>query len=218
MEPQFWNDRWQSGEIGFHKGEVHDLLEKYWPSLGLAPGSEVFVPLCGKSLDMVWFAEQGHRVVGAELSEIAVDSFFAERGLVPRVETLGGFEVKRAGAYEIWQGDFFDLPARATKNVAAVYDRAALVALPSAMQPRYAAKLCEIVPAAAQIVAIGLSYPQGQMSGPPFSVSLARIADLFSRTHVIRLLESRDGLEQSLNLKQRGVTALEECLYVLRRK
>lgn len=218
MEPQFWNDRWQSGEIGFHKGEVHDLLVKHWPSLNLAPGTEVFVPLCGKSLDMVWLAEQGHRIVGAELSEIAVDSFFAERGLEPKVETLGGFQVKSAGAYEIWQGDIFELPPRATKNVAAVYDRASLVAFPPAMQPRYAAKLCEIIPAAAPIMIVGLSYPQGEMSGPPFPVSLARITQLLSRTHVIWLLESRDGLEQSQNLKQRGVTALEECLYVLRRK
>ncbi len=125
MEPQFWNDRWQSGETGFHREEVHDLLAKYWPSLGLGLGSKVFVPLCGKSLDMVWLAEQGHRVVGAELSGVAVDAFFAERGLVPSVEMLGGFEVKRAGPYEIWQGDIFNLPARATDDVAAVYDRAA---------------------------------------------------------------------------------------------
>jgi thiopurine S-methyltransferase len=218
MEPQFWNDRWQSGEIGFHKGEVHDLLAKHWPSLGLEPGSKVFVPLCGKSLDMVWLAEAGHSVVGAELSGVAIDAFFAERGLEPKVEMLGGFEVKRAGAYEIWQGDFFDLPPRAVRGAAAVYDRAALVALPPAMQPRYAAKLAELVPATAPIVIIGLAYPPGQMQGPPFSTPLARVADLFSRTFVIKLLESRDGLAQSQNLVQRGLTALEECLYVLWRK
>lgn len=218
MEHQFWNDRWQSGEIGFHKGEVHDLLAKHWPSLGLAPGSEVFVPLCGKSLDMVWLSEQGHRVVGAELSDVAVDAFFAERGLEPKVETLGGFQVKSAGAYEIWQGDFFDLPPRAVKGAVAVYDRASLVAFPPAAQPRYAAKLGELAPQAAAIVIIGLSYPPNQIQGPPFSVPLARMADLFSRTFLIKLLESRDGLEQSQNLKQRGLTVLEECLYVLRRK
>jgi thiopurine S-methyltransferase len=218
MEPQFWNDRWQSGEIGFHKTEAHDLLAKHWPRLGLAPGSEVFVPLCGKSLDMVWLAEQGHRVVGAELSDVAVDAFFAERGLEPEVEMLGGFKVKSAGPFKIWQGDIFELPLRAVKGVAAVYDRASLVAFPPEMQPRYAAKLAEIVPAAAPIVIIGLGYPQEQMQGPPFSVPLARIGDLFSRTYQITLLESRDGLEQSQNIKQRGVTALEESLYVLKWK
>ena len=168
------------------------------------------MPSCGKSLDMVWLAEQGHRVVGAELSEIAVDGFFAERGLEPKVETLGGFQVKSAGAYEIWQGDIFDLPPRAVKNVAAVYDRASLVAFPPAMQPRYAAKLAEVVPAAAPIVIIGLSYARGEMTGPPFSVGLAQVTDLFSRTYTIWLRESRDGLEQSQNLKARGLTALEE--------
>ena len=218
MEPKFWNDRWRSGEIGFHKSEVNDLLMKHWPALDVAAGSDVFVPMCGKSLDMAWLAERGHRVIGAELSEVAVDAFFEERGLVPEVEVRGDLTVKRAGAYEIWQGDIFKLSASAVCNAAAVYDRAALVALPPAMQPRYAAKLKDMLPAAAPILLIGLAYPAGQMSGPPFPVDLAQVTDLFSRTHTIWLLESRDGLEQSQNLKERGMTALEECVYKLRRK
>jgi thiopurine S-methyltransferase len=218
MEPKFWTDRWRSGEIGFHKSDVNDLLVKHWPALEVAAGSDVFVPLCGKSVDMAWLAEQGHRVIGAELSELAVDSFFEERGLVPETAARGSITVKKAGPYEIWQGDIFELPASALQNVGAVYDRAALVALPPPMQPRYAAKLKESLPAAAPILLIGLSYPAGQISGPPFSVSLARVTDLYSRTHTIWLLESRDGLEQSQALKERGVTALEECVYVMRRK
>lgn len=218
MEPKFWTDRWRSGEIGFHKSEVNDVLVKHWPALDVAAGADVFVPMCGKSVDMAWLAEQGHRVIGAELSELAVDAFFEERRLVPAAETRGPFTVKRAGAYEIWQGDIFELPAEAVQSVAAVYDRAALVALPPAMQPRYAAKLKDILPVATPIILIALSYPAGQIPGPPFPVDLARIADLFSRSHTIWLLESRDGLEHSQNLKERGVTALEECVYVLRRK
>jgi thiopurine S-methyltransferase len=30
---------------------------------------------------MIWLAEQGHRVVGVELSQIAVAAFFRENGL-----------------------------------------------------------------------------------------------------------------------------------------
>jgi thiopurine S-methyltransferase len=218
MEAEFWNDRWQKGDIGFHQPGVHDLLAKHWPMLGLGAGSEVFVPLCGKSLDMVWLAERGHRVVGAEVSEVAVDSFFAERGLVPALENLGGFAVKSAGPYRIWQGDFFNLPKRAAKGAAAVYDRASLVALPANMQARYAAKLVEIAPATAPLFVVGLTYPENEITGPPFSVGLARIADLFGNAYSISLIESRDGLEHSQNLKQRGLTALEESLYLLRRK
>src|SRR5215470_8148071 len=128
MEPKFWTDRWRSGEIGFHKREVNDLLMKHWPALDVAAGADVFVPMCGKSLDMAWLAERGHRVIGAELSELAIDSFFEERGLVPEAETRGAFMVKRAGPYEIWQGDIFELPASAVQSVGAIYDRAALVA------------------------------------------------------------------------------------------
>jgi thiopurine S-methyltransferase len=218
MEAEFWNDRWQRADIGFHQDEVHGLLQKHWSSLGLAPGAEVFVPLCGKSLDMVWLAERGHRVVGAELSEVAVDSFFAERDLVPEVESLGGFAVKSAGPYQIWQGDFFNLPKRAAKGAAAVYDRASLVAFPANMQAPYAAKLTEIIPAAAPLFVVGLTYPDNEITGPPFSVGLARVADLFGSAYSITLIESRDGLEQSTALKKRGLTALEESLYLLRRK
>jgi thiopurine S-methyltransferase len=85
MDPTFWHERWQKKETAFHQGAVNDLLQRYWAQLGLSVGSTVFVPLCGKSVDMVWLAEQGHRVIGAELSQIAIDDFFAERGLTPAV-------------------------------------------------------------------------------------------------------------------------------------
>lgn len=136
MDPTFWRERWQKKEIGFHQPAYHTLLLKHWPQLQLAPGSRVFVPLCGKSLDMVWLAEQGHRVVGAELSELAVDEFFAERGLAPTVRTVGNFTVKAAGPYELWCGDIFELPREAVADVAGVYDRAALIALPPDLQQR----------------------------------------------------------------------------------
>ena len=87
----FWHERWQKKETGFHQPAVNDLLQLYWPRLGLEAGSEVFVPLCGRSLDMVWLADQGHRVIGAELSQIAIDEFFAERGLTPATSTNAGF-------------------------------------------------------------------------------------------------------------------------------
>ena len=125
---------------------VNDLLQLYWPRLGLEAGSEVFVPLCGRSLDMVWLADQGHRVIGAELSQIAIDEFFAERGFTPATSTNASFNVKSAGPFEIWCGDFFDLPPSATAGVAGVYDRASLIAFPAAMQGRYAAKLKELAP------------------------------------------------------------------------
>lgn len=218
LTPDFWIERWQQGDIGFHQPEGNDLLMRHWPSLGVAPGATVLVPLCGKSLDMVWLAAQGHRVVGVEVSPLAVDDFFREQGIEADTRSQGRFVVRSAGPITIWCGDVFDLPAEATREVAAVYDRAALVAFPRALQARYVRKLVEIVPVAAPILLVSLAYPVGQIPGPPFSTPLMNVAELFGETHDIGILETRDGLAQSPNLKTRGVTSLEETAYVIRRK
>lgn len=216
MDRNFWHERWQKKETGFHQPTVNDLLQLYWPRLGLEAGSEVFVPLCGRSLDMVWLAEQGHRVIGAELSQIAIDEFFAERGLTPEVSTHAGFTIKSADAFELWCGDFFELPPRAVAGMASTYDRASLIAFPAAMQGRYAAKLKELTRAKVPLLLITLDYDQNQMAGPPFSTPRDRVHDLFADRYEIEELACRSALEQNPRLTQRGLTSLEECAYVLR--
>lgn len=218
LTPGFWIERWQKGEIGFHQPEGNDLLVTHWPSLGAAPGSTVFVPLCGKSRDMVWLASQGHRVIGVELSPLAVDDFFREQGIEADTNARGAFVVRSAGPISIWCGDVFELPAEVTREVGAVYDRAALVAFPHSLQVRYARRLMEIIPAAAPMLLVSLAYPVGQIPGPPFSTPLMNVAELFAETYDIDVLESRDGLAASPGLKARGVTSLEETAYVLRAK
>lgn len=217
MEPIFWHDRWQKGDIGFHQSEVNDLLRKHWPSLGFAPGSQVFVPLCGKSHDMAWLAAAGHHVIGAELSPVAVDAFFAERDLAPETRLTAGFSVKSAGPYELWCGDVFAFPVEAVAGCDAAYDRAALVAFPPEMQPRYAKKLIAILPRSARVLLVGLDFDQSVMAGPPFSTPRAQVEDLFGASFRIAALECCDGLKNSPNLKKRGVTRLEEALYLLER-
>lgn len=214
----FWIERWEQGQIGFHRAEVHDFLPRHWPKLGVGPGSTVFVPLCGKSRDMVWLAAAGHKIVGVELSPLAVDDFFREQGMEADVRKVGAFVVRSCGPFTIWCGDFFDLPAEAVKNVAGVYDRAALIALPASLQGPYARKLTDILPASAPILLTSVSYADGEISGPPFSTPLVQVASAFGPTHTLVIAESRDGLEQSQNLKDRGVTALEETAYILKRK
>jgi thiopurine S-methyltransferase len=217
LTPDFWIERWQKGEIGFHQASGNDLLPRHWPSLGIPPGSTVLVPLCGKSLDMVWLAGQGYRVIGVELSPLAVDDFFREQGVEADTRTVGRFMVRRAGPITLWCGDIFELPAEAVRDVAAVYDRAALVAFPASLQARYVKTLRSLVPAA-PILLISLSYPEGQITGPPFSTPLMQVAELFGVTHDIGIRETRDGLANSPNLRERGVTALDEAAYVLRPK
>jgi thiopurine S-methyltransferase len=214
----FWIERWEKGEIGFHRDDVHDFLPRHWPTLGVGKGEGVLVPLCGKSRDMVWLAAAGHKIVGVELSPLAVDDFFREQGLEADTKTVGPFVVRTAGPFTIWCGDFFELPQDAMRGVTAAYDRAALVALPSTLQPRYAETLARLLPVGAPTLLVSLWYPEGEIAGPPFSTPLAQVATLFGGTHTIGIAESRDGLSESQNLKDRGVTSLDETAYILRRK
>ena len=79
MQPEFWHDRWQRNQIGFHQEQVNPCLERLWPQLELPRGARVLVPLCGKSLDLSWLAASGFEVLGVELSQTAVEQFFSEQ-------------------------------------------------------------------------------------------------------------------------------------------
>ena len=138
MDSAFWHQRWQEGRTGFHQDRPTPLLLQHWPSLGLAPGSQVFVPLAGKSLDLAWLAAQGHRVLGVELSPLAVTQFFDGQGLVPEVHGSRHGRHYRAGDIELICGDAFALDADVLAGCAAVYDRAALIALPPPLRQRSA--------------------------------------------------------------------------------
>jgi thiopurine S-methyltransferase len=215
MEHEFWLERWKTQDIGFHQPQFDPALDKFWSRLAVPAGARVFVPLCGKSLDMQWLAERGHVVVGAELSEQAVDEFFAERDLVPNVRGEGGFTVKSSGPYEIWVGDFFALPPSAVAGVAGIYDRAALVALPADMQRRYADKLKALLPTA-PILLITIDYDQREMDGPPFATSPKMIDDLFLDRYERVDLVSKDVLAGHPRFQQRGLTALTGAVFLLR--
>lgn len=170
MDADFWLQRWNEGRIGFHRGEVMPLLEKHWPALGLASGSRVFVPLAGKTLDMHWLAAQGHQVLGCELSPLAVDAFFAEAALVPAVSADADGIHHRAGPLDLVRGDVFALSPGLLGTVAAVYDRAAIIALPPTMRARYVAQVYGRLPAGSRGLLITLEYPQAEKAGPPFAV------------------------------------------------
>jgi thiopurine S-methyltransferase len=215
MDHEFWLERWKAQDIGFHQPQFEPALDTFWSRLAVPAGARVFVPLCGKSLDMQWLAEHGHAVIGAELSEQAVDEFFAERELTPNARHEANFTVKSAGPYEIWIGDFFALPDQAVAGVAGVYDRAALVALPASMQEQYADKLKSLLPKA-PILLITLDYDQRLMDGPPFATSPKMIDDLFADRYARIDLVSKDVLSGHPQFQQRGLTALTGAVFLLR--
>lgn len=218
MDKAFWHERWQRHDIGFHQQQIHPQLRAHWPALGLPPQSAVFVPLAGKSHDMVWLATQGHRIVGVELSDVAVHEFFEDGGQVPKRTWAGVFEVSSAGPFELYCGDFFDFPSEALTDVVAVYDRAALIALPPGMRVYYVETLTRIVPRDAVIVLIAIDYPENEVAGPPFAVPPEEVFRLYGSAFDIEVLDTRDALAESENLKKRGLTRLEETAYLLRRR
>ena len=218
MDPAFWHSRWQEGRIGFHQDRPTPLLVEHWTSLGLAPGSRVFVPLCGKSLDMAWLASQGHRVLGVELSAMAVRPFYDEHGLAPSIEQHPAGDIYRAADVDIVRGDAFALDADTLRDCAGVFDRGALIALPPDMRRRYASELYARLPAGCRGLLVTLEYPAHEKAGPPFSVPEAEVRDLFGRDWRIDVLVRRDILDAQPAFVAEGVSSLHTVAYRLERR
>ncbi len=218
MEPAFWLERWARGETGFHLPTVNPYLPRYWPALALRPGARVLVPLAGKSVDLLWLRDQGHEVVAVELSPLAADALFATLGATPRVTREAGFELRRVPGLSFIIGDFFATTPALVGRIDAVYDRAALIALPPPAREAYARHLCALQAPGAGTLLVGFEYPQPQMQGPPFAVHEAEVRALFGATHGIRTLACEDILAQEPRFQARGVTALAERIYALRRR
>lgn len=215
MEKEFWLERWERQEIGFHQDEVNPYLSEYWQELHAARDGAVFVPLCGKSRDMLWLHELGHPVMGVELSPVAVHAFFEENNRVPHHVSSAKFDCCVADEICILCGDFFDLTKGDLANIRAVYDRASLVALPPEMRERYVGHLVSILPPGTKILLITFDYPQQEMSGPPFAVSIDEVNALYRDRAEIRLLAHLDVLEQNPRFQQRGLTRLHENIFLL---
>lgn len=214
MDPEFWHKRWSTNQIGFHLPQVTPYLQRFWTQLGLPRGARVLVPLCGKSLDLLWLAEQGCSVLGVELSEKAVTDFFHEQQLEPSVSEEGAFKVFRAGDIEIRCGDFFALTSADVADCANLYDRAALIALPAPMRERYAAHLQSIMPDCVGLL-ITLDYNQDDMPGPPFSVGHDEVQRLLGAAWQLQVLHEQDVLGESWKFLQAGVKRLDERVYLV---
>lgn len=216
MKAEFWLKKWKLNEIGFHQDSTNESLQAFWPSLRAPPGGAVLVPLCGKSLDMCWLAEQGHTVVGIEVSPVACEAFFDGLKLNPDTENAGAFRSYSAGPYRILQGDFFSAMSADVGPVAAFYDRAALVAMPPQMQPAYARRLVNLLPPGAVGLINCLEYPPEVMEGPPFSIGEASLRELLGAGCRVRRISARDINTEGTNLEGRGLVGLAETTYRVR--
>lgn len=215
MDANFWLERWQKGQTGFHQSAVMPLLRKYWPQLSLAKDSQVLVPLCGKSLDMLWLAQQGFRVLGVELSPLAINAFFTENNLQATAHDSPEGRRHVAGRIEILCADILKLNATTLAQCTGVYDRAALVALPPDMRARYVQHVYMQLPREYRGLLLTLDYPQELMDGPPFAVGDAEVQALFGQHSTAKLISRRDILSKEPRFAQRGLNRLETLIYDL---
>ncbi len=212
MKHEFWLERWEQNQIGFHQSEINQYLTSHWAELGLPEGARVFVPLCGKSLDMLWLRQQGYLVLGSELSAKAVEAFFSENDLPVTVAEEPPFTRYATEGVEILAGDFFALTQAELGEVRAVYDRASLIALPPAMRKDYAQQMSSLLPGGAHVLLVTMEYPPETLEGPPFSVTDEEVHSLYERDFSIALKACWEGAEGP-----RGVS-ITERVYLLTRR
>ena len=210
MEPEFWHQRWRENRIGFHQSAPNAMLVKHVGALDLPDGARIFLPLCGKTRDIGWLLSRGVRVAGVELSRVAIDQVFQDLGLSPDITELAGITRFSAANLDLLVGDFFALSADQLGPVDASYDRAALVALPQEMRPRYASHMARITARAPQLL-ICFEYDKSIMPGPPFSVGADELARIYGPHYK---LSDHDGAPVAGGLK--GICPATERVWLLR--
>ena len=205
---EFWHNRWLSQKIGWHREIYNDLLLKHWPKINASGNSSVLVPLCGKSLDMLWLVKQGHSVVGLEIVQQAVETFFHENKLEYDSVEIGNHKKYSNQKFTIYQGNVFDLePGIIQADY--WYDRAAMIAIEPSTRAEYVDQIRKQTKQCAVGLLITLVYPQEQMQGPPFSLHDDEVRSLFSDGFELECLGKID-LDDD---KDRGLTKFTSSVF-----
>ncbi|MCR9131493.1 MAG: thiopurine S-methyltransferase [bacterium] len=212
MEYSYWLDRWKNRQIGFDQPSPNQLLLSHFNKLKLERDDTVFVPLTGKSVDVAWLLGQGLNVIGNELSESATIELFAMLEITPTISEWDSGKVYSSDSLSVFVGDFFELATDEIGSINAVYDRAALVALPEEMRFRYTHHLIEITKAAPQLLIV-FDYDQELVPGPPFSISGKEILEQYSAEYSISRVAQK---EVPGGIK--GMAPAQECAWLLENK
>jgi len=191
MDAGYWHQKWEENSLGFHQSTANPMLVSHLNTLSLKKNSRIFLPLCGKTLDIAYLLSKGYRITGAELSELAIKQLFVELDVRPNISNIGKLKLYSADNIDIFVGDFFDLSGAALGPVDAIYDRAALVALPKDMRLLYRAHLLDITAMARQLL-LTFDYDQNLMEGPPFSISNEDVNQYYNKSYEVTLLASRE--------------------------
>jgi len=217
MKSEFWHKCWERNSLGFHQETVHPFLTEHFEKLLKPTDQHVFVPLCGKSLDMVWLAER-MQVSGAELSEIACGDFFTDMGIDYLAKVEGDFKHFIFDNIDLWQGDFFklnlDMLNAGKENIDWIYDRAAIIALPESMQQAYVDHLLSFMTENTRLFLVSIEFPKPEMSGPPFPLFQQDIKHLFAGYNV-EAVAVNDITDKRFAQREFDVSYLTERLYVI---
>ena len=196
MEQEFWQEKWDEGRIGFNQAAANPYLVAHWGSLGLAPGSRILVPLCGKTIDMLWLRAQGHAVVGVEFVKEACEAFFIEND-IPYEATAMGYRATDDGPeLTLVYGDFMALQPEQMGPFDGFYDRASVVALSKELQEAMAAQMDRLLSSGGRGLMVTFEFPTAD--GPPFSTPEARIEELFGAQFELKRLATHDASESDL--------------------
>ncbi len=191
MELSYWQSRWKKGNIGFHLDEVYPGLLEHWEALQISQGSTVLVPMCGKSMDLKWLADRVNKVVGVEVSDVAVQDFFLDHNLSPVESSFANFSIFKARNIELWCGDFFKLPVHKFQHPDLIYDKGAIVAFPQKMRKKYSDILKNLCSSNTKLLIQHFEYRKIEMNGPPFSVPCSEIEELFGDDFSIKQLDNK---------------------------
>lgn len=189
MDKNFWLERWETNNIPFHLEQTNPSLLKYQHFFTAKTNNNIFLPLCGKTLDIKWFLSQNQNIIGVELSEKAVIELFENLGVNPKVSGLQDMKLYFTKNVAIYVGNIFSLTKELIGNIDYIYDRAALVALPKEVRIKYTSHLMNITNSAEQLL-ITYNYDQTLMDGPPFSLSHNEIETHYSKRYSIKILET----------------------------
>lgn len=216
MEISYWQSRWIKGNTGWHMDEVFPPLKNYWHHLQLAHGATILVPLCGKTLDIEWFVGQAYYVIGIDVSEKAIEALKHNHSEPFCTSSTGGLTRYKSDSLELWCGDFFKLQKNWLPPIDAIYDKAALIALPPETRRQYAKaikRLCQ--PHTRQFLSC-FEYNQDEMNGPPFAVFEDELQTHYSDRFHINLLYSHSLMDELTGFHRRGLHSyLTEKIYHL---
>ena len=190
-----WLDRWKDNRIGFHQNEISPYLLKYAHKLN--KNNTVFVPLCGKSLDMLYLSDNFANVIGVELVKDACDAFVKENNLkatISEKECFVDYKItnKNKENIELLCGDIFDIKPKHIKQNIDIFDRASLVALDKEDRAKYAILMIELMSVGSKMLLVSLEYKQSERNAPPYSVDEQEIQKLYANNCKIEMLEKVD--------------------------